>query len=73
MKKVIHNLRQKPEHVKTLILHTGVIVCGFILFSFWVWNFKNINVTEIKKDFEKNLPPLSGLKNNLIEGYENLK
>lgn len=66
MKRIIHNLRQQPESTKRHILNVSMVVAGLILVSLWVYSLgSSINDSEVRKDIEKDLAPLSVLKNNL--------
>ncbi|MEK7113445.1 MAG: hypothetical protein AAB873_01315 [Patescibacteria group bacterium] len=70
MKKIIYNLRQKPERTRRHIMHVFMALFGFVLVSFWVFNlgrtFSDPGLTEKAK---QDLKPFTVLKDNLLEGY----
>lgn len=66
MRKIIHHLRRQPEEVRRHILHVSVIIFGIILFSLWVYSLGgNYSDASTETKIEKNLEPLSVLKDNL--------
>ncbi len=72
MKKIIYNLRQQPEEVRTQILHILTAVLGFILFVLWVYSLGvNINNEDTQTSIQNDFEPLSNLKSNLVDTYNN--
>ncbi len=74
MKKIINNLRQKPEKVRRHILHVAMIVLGVILFFIWVFTLgTNLTDQDTQVKIKNDLEPLSALKDNLINGYKSIQ
>ncbi len=66
MRRIIHNIRRQPEQIKRHILHVSVIVAGVLLFSIWVHSLGGSFDSKVaENDLQKNVEPLSVLKNNL--------
>ena len=71
MKKVIHHLRNKPEHIRRHILHFFTIVAGVILILLWIYSLgKSFSNPDVAVKINNDLKPFSALKSNLISGYE---
>jgi amino acid transporter len=73
MRKIIHHIRKQPEETRRHILHVSTIAFAIILFLLWVYSigttFTNQDTqTKISQD----LKPFSALKDNIVEGYNNL-
>lgn len=74
MKKIIHNLRQKPEEVRRHILHIVIFIIAVVLFVAWIYTLgTDLSDEETKAVIKNNLQPLSALKDNLTGGYINLQ
>jgi hypothetical protein len=71
MKKIIHNLRKKPEAVRRHILHVLIVVCAFILVLLWIYSLgNNLENPDTEARMSQELKPFSALKNNLVNGYQ---
>lgn len=77
MRKIIHNLRQKPEATKVRIIHLTVLVAGVLLVSAWLWSIGGIvtspgtaNVLDGATELSDALRPIDALKDNFVEGYK---
>ena len=73
MRKIIHNLRSQPEHVRRHVLHVSTIVCGIILISLWVYSLgTNLSNPDTQAKINNDLKPISALTSNLIDGYQSI-
>lgn len=71
MRKIIHHLRSKPEHVRRHILHVLTIVAGFLLVSVWVYTLSvQFNDPDTQAKLANDVKPFSALKDNLVGGYQ---
>lgn len=61
MRKVILNLKQKPEHIRRQVLYGVVLVCGVVLVLVWV--------SSLKGRFAKKADESAGLTNDLAPFY----
>ena len=73
MRKMIHNLRRQPEHVRRHILHVATVVAGVILIALWIYSLgANFNNPDAEARMSNDLQPLSVLKDNVVDGYQSL-
>jgi len=73
MKKIINNLRNQPEEVRTHILHVLTVVIGIILILLWIYSLRTgLNNPDIQAKTSEELKPLSVLKDNIISGYQSI-
>jgi len=73
MRKIIHNLRKQPEHVRRNILHVTTIGFGIILAFLWVYSLgRNFSSPDTQAKVKNDLKPLSTLRGNLIDGYNSI-
>ena len=73
MRKIIHNLRQQPEEVRTHILHVLTAGASVLLVSLWVYSLgTNFSSEEKMAETKGGIEPLSALKANIIGGYKSL-
>ena len=73
MKKIIHNLRQQPEQVRRHILHIATMVLGVIFFLLWIYTLgTNLGSDETQAEIKNDLKPLTTLKENIVDGYNNI-
>ncbi|MEO5635377.1 MAG: hypothetical protein ABIS26_02400 [Candidatus Paceibacterota bacterium] len=73
MKKLIHHLRRKPEHVRRHILHVSTMVAGGILALLWVISLgTTLSSPETKIKVSNDLQPFSALKDNFVGGYQSI-
>jgi len=73
MKKIIHYIRRKPEHVRMHILHISTLVFGVILVFLWIFSLgTNLTNSQTQVKITQDLKPFSALKHNIIEGYNSL-
>ncbi len=74
MKKVIHHIRRQPEHIKRLILHVLIIAFAFILILLWIYSLgANVASQETQTKMSQDLKPFSVLKDNIVNGYNQLQ
>ena len=74
MKRIIHNLRQRPEKVRRHILHVATLVLAIVLFFVWVYTLGTyLGDKEIQATAKEDLEPLSALKDNFISGYKSIQ
>ena len=72
MKKIVHNLRQKPEEERRHILHLAIFVVGIIMILIWIFSLtKTLATPETKIKMKKDLEPFSILKDDLIGSTKN--
>jgi hypothetical protein len=65
MKKIIHNLRQKPEHVRRHILHLVTIICAIILIFLWIYSLSsNLSDGTVGQQIKDTVQPLTLQNNN---------
>lgn len=73
MKKLIHHIRKQPEHIKRHILHVSTIVCAVVLVLLWIYSLgTTLTNSDTQAKMNKDLQPLSALKDNMIGGYNSL-
>ncbi|MEI7709107.1 MAG: hypothetical protein WCI76_00125 [bacterium] len=73
MKKIIHHLRSKPEHIRRHILHVLTVVAGFILLSIWFFSLSvHFSDPDTQVKLAHDVKPFSALKDNLVGGYQSL-
>jgi len=73
MKKIIHNLRNRPEEEKRHILHILTFFAGIIMLILWSFSLgKTLGNPETKTKLQEDLQPFSVLKENLVEGYSSV-
>jgi hypothetical protein len=63
MRKIIHNLRQKPEEVRRHVLHVVTIVFGVIFLLLWIYSL-GTKIADTKDKASIDLSPLNVLKAN---------
>ncbi len=71
MKKIIHNLRQKPEETRRHILHIATLIMAVCLFFLWIYTL-GVN-KETKIQVKNDLEPFSALKDNVVNGYKSIQ
>ena len=73
VKKVVYNLRQRPEEQRRHILHFLTLFCGIILLVLWVWSLGGtVTNPDTKTKMKQDLKPFSALKDNLVGGFNNI-
>ena len=73
MRKIIENLRNRPEEHRRHILHVLTLVFAFVLFVLWTFSLgSTVATTETADNLKADLAPFSVLKDNLVGGYESL-
>jgi hypothetical protein len=74
MRKIIHNLRRQPEEVRRHILHVLIFIAMIVMVALWVFSL-GINFTDpdTKSKIEQDLAPFSVLKDNIVNGSENIE
>jgi len=73
MKKIIHNLRQKPEQTRRHIVHIFMVIVGAILVSLWIWSLgKTFSNPEVQTKMKQDLQPFTLLKDNIVNGYNSV-
>jgi hypothetical protein len=73
MKKFIEKLRSKPEHIRKNILYaTTFSVTGLILII-WIYSLvSHLSSPETREAFRNDLKPLTVIKDNLSDAYQNI-
>lgn len=71
MKKIIHNLRKRPEEERRHILHSIIFLCAIIVIIIWIYSLgthltKRENIEPLKDDLE----PFSDLSKDLSNDYK---
>lgn len=73
VKKVVHKLRNQPEHARRHILHLSTMFLGLILVSLWVYSLgTRVTNSDTNAKIKEDLAPLTVLKDNTIEGYNSI-
>lgn len=72
MKKIIHDLRQKPEEVRRRVLHVATGVCALVLISLWIYSLGVRMSGEPEVETAAGPSPISALKANFIDGYKSI-
>ncbi len=72
MKKIIENLKQKPEHVRRQVLLACSLAITGIIFGSWLFLFKSeFSKPEKKKpDLANDLKPLSMIKDDFLKTFQ---
>lgn len=74
MKKIINNLRQKPEKVRRHILHVTTVVLALVLFLVWVYTLgAGLGSQEVQVKAQNDIQPFSTLKDNFVNGYKSIQ
>lgn len=67
MKKIIHNLRQRPEHERVHILNIVIFILTVILIGFWILSLgNNFSKAEVKEKAKEDFKPFTVLKNSIV-------
>lgn len=73
MRKIIHNIRRQPEHVKEHILHISTVVAGIVLVMLWIYSLgTNLRDTDTQAKIKQEASPISAFKDNIIDGYNSI-
>ena len=73
MKRIIHHIRKQPEEIKRHILYAVMLVFAIILFFLWVYSLgTNLSSPDTQAGVGQDLQPFSTLKDNMVNGYNNL-
>ena len=73
MKKTIHTLRQKPEHIKRQIVYVVAGVCAILLFILWTANVRTHLISpDTRTVLQKDSQPFTILKDTLVNGYNSV-
>ena len=73
MKKIIHNLRNRPEEQRRHILHIAIFILGLFMILLWTFSLgKSIGSPETKVKINQDLKPFSVLKDNLVGGINSI-
>lgn len=71
MKKIIHNLRNRPEEERRHILHIFTFFGAIIMLVLWSLSLgKTLGSADTKAKLQQDLQPFSELKANLVDGYD---
>lgn len=74
MKKIIHKLRNRPEHERRHILHITTFILALFVILLWTFTLgKSVTSKETKVKIKQDLKPFSVLKDNLVGGYNSIK
>ena len=72
MKKIIHHLKRQPEEPRRDVLHIIVFVAGIILLFLWIYSLRvSLSDSDTQTKAKQDLAPFSGLKDDIIGGYQN--
>ena len=67
MKKFIHHIRKKPEHVRKNILHALTLFFAVILVTLWVYSLgANFANTDTQAKVEEGFKPFTVLKDSAL-------
>lgn len=73
MEKFVNNLRKKPEHVRRNILYGVTFGVTGIILLFWFYTLAaRLTTPETKEAFQNDLKPLTILKDNITNAYEDI-
>lgn len=73
MKKIIHHIRRKPEHVRRHILHVATMIAAIILIILWMFSLGHtLSNPDTQAKVSNDLKPFSALKDNLVGGYQSI-
>ena len=73
MKKIIHHIRKQPEEIRRHILHVFIIVCAVVLILLWIYSLgTTLANPDNRAKISQDLKPFSALKDNMVNGYNNL-
>ena len=68
MKKMVKNLREKPEEERRHILHITVFVLALILFMLWVFSLgTRFSGPENRREIQEDLEPFNLLKDSIMQ------
>ncbi|MFA7285492.1 MAG: hypothetical protein WC011_01430 [Candidatus Paceibacterota bacterium] len=69
MKKIIHNLRKKPEEERRHILHITVFIFSVCLVLLWVYGLSSTLVNSSDISIKEDLQPLTEFTADLNDSY----
>lgn len=73
MRKIIHNIRKQPEEIRRHILHILISFCAIVLFFLWIYSLgTTLTNTDNQEKIGEDLKPFSTLKDNVVDGINNL-
>lgn len=73
MQKFVNNLRKKPEHVRRNILYGVTFGVTGIILLFWFYTLsERLSTPETKEAFANDLKPLTILRDNLTNAYDDI-
>jgi len=73
MRKLVQNLREKPEHVRKHILHITTFGLTCLVVLFWVYTLQaRFSSPEVKEAFRNDLKPLTVLGDDIVNTYQNI-
>ena len=71
MKKIIHNLRNRPEEERRHILHILTFFGALIMLVLWSLSLgRTLGNPDTKAELKQDLQPFSELKANIVDGYD---
>lgn len=73
MQKYIQQLKDKPEPVRKQIALIGAIIGSGIVAIFWITTLSFDTKTAVQETKEKIIDPFAAIKENAIDGYNELK
>lgn len=72
MKKIINNLRKRPEEERRHILHILTFGCAIILIMFWIYSLgRTITSDDTKIKIKEDLQPFTVLKDSIVNSTSN--
>jgi hypothetical protein len=72
MIKIIKNLRNQPEEIKTTVLYIFISLSAVVLMTIFVRN-SIVNNNQSNIQTKKEASPLSALKDNFVDGFKSVK
>ncbi len=73
MRRIIENLRERPEEHRRHILNISTVVVTVIMVSLWVVSLgSTLSEADLQKNISKNVQPISALRANIVDGYKSI-
>jgi hypothetical protein len=73
MKKIIQNIRRQPEQVRMHLLHILTVGFAVVLVLLWIYSLgSSLTNGDTQAKIDQNLQPFSALKDNMVNGYNDM-
>ena len=73
MRRIIQNLRDRPEEHRRHIVNVSTVVVTVIMVSLWVVSLGGtLSEVDLQKNASKNVQPISALRANIVDGYKSI-